>query len=73
MKEHVLYVCDCCGTQYSLKTYARACEKNHKAAASIKSAHYLSKSIARGIRTRSPLYLPMEVKDCINDKEAEHD
>lgn len=45
MKEHVLYVCDHCGTQYSLKSYALACEKNHKAAASIKSAHYLSKQI----------------------------
>ena len=45
MKEHVLYVCDFCGTQYSLKTYALACEKNHKAAASIKSAHYLGKKI----------------------------
>ena len=45
MKEHVLYQCDYCGTQYSIKVCALACEKNHKAAASIKSAHYLSKQI----------------------------
>lgn len=45
MKKHVLYECDYCGTQYSIKVCALDCEKNHKAAASIKSAHYLGKKI----------------------------
>ena len=45
MKKHVLYECDYCGTQYSIKVCALDCENNHKAAASIKSAHYLGKKI----------------------------